>query len=522
MTAESSQPETIPQPVAEVTLELRVHSGLHQGACQPLAQGDYVLGSGHDCDFILTDADVQPQHARLTVGTGGAISLLWLTDEEPAATDQPLTLGHLTALGSLVFSVADASSPWPQDAAVQRVASQWRSAQQAESITQAESTAKATAESAPSVPAATQEHSATVTDDPWDKPDPLRVRPPTPGLTPAPEPAQSLLRRYPLQTLAAALVVVVFVAGGITWLTGGDSAPASTAVQAPRSAASGAATPSAIAMAQREAIGAILQKLKLSDRAQVLPAAGDQWVVRTLELEINDLEALAQALSNLQPRPGLRTLSTQEVSAQLQEVLARWSSTSSAQVRLVEINPTQFRVEGTVANDTERQALMKALQIPLNTLSAGISPVPWQVQDGLALAPEAAMQLLVQLQAQGPPGQQVSGQWRDGQLWLQARLAQSDIPRWEQTLARLFTRYPVPFSAQVEPLTASSALTTATTKTLPFAVQAVISGQTPYVVLQDGTKLLLAGQRQGWTLVGIDPQQVIFESKAAQRVRLMR
>jgi hypothetical protein len=57
---------------------------------------------------------------------------------------------------------------------------------------------------------------------------------------------------------------------------------------------------------------------------------------------------------------------------------------------------------------------------------------------------------------------------------------------------------------------------------LPFRLKSVVGGDTPYVVLGGGEKLLLQGQSQGWRLVSIDPDSVVFEGQQARKVVVQR
>lgn len=47
---------------------LRVVSGVHEGAQLELAPGEYIVGCGMDCDIVLHDDGVAPQHVKLTIG----------------------------------------------------------------------------------------------------------------------------------------------------------------------------------------------------------------------------------------------------------------------------------------------------------------------------------------------------------------------------------------------------------------------------------------------------------------------
>ena len=67
---------------------LRIVSGLHAGASRPLsAQETLLIGSGGDCDIVLSDAGVAPHHAFIT-RMGGMVSL--------RAVDAPLQIDGQT------------------------------------------------------------------------------------------------------------------------------------------------------------------------------------------------------------------------------------------------------------------------------------------------------------------------------------------------------------------------------------------------------------------------------------------
>src|SRR5688572_138631 len=64
---------------------LRILSGLHIGASRPLAEKEMILvGSGEDCDIVLSDPGVAPHHALIGL-LGGTFSV--------RALDAPLRVG---------------------------------------------------------------------------------------------------------------------------------------------------------------------------------------------------------------------------------------------------------------------------------------------------------------------------------------------------------------------------------------------------------------------------------------------
>ncbi|WP_064748021.1 type III secretion system inner membrane ring subunit SctD [Lysobacter antibioticus] len=108
-----------PRPAAAPAVSvLRIVSGLHAGASRPLsAQETLLIGSGSDCDIVLSDAGVAPHHAFI-MRMGGTISLRAV--DAPLQIDgQTLTPGdpaELTAmqrvdLGSASLAVGAAEDP---------------------------------------------------------------------------------------------------------------------------------------------------------------------------------------------------------------------------------------------------------------------------------------------------------------------------------------------------------------------------------------------------------------------------
>ncbi len=70
---------------ADAAYALRILSGLHVGASRPLAEKEMILvGSGEDCDIVLSDSGVAPHHALIGL-LGGAFSV--------RALDAPLRIG---------------------------------------------------------------------------------------------------------------------------------------------------------------------------------------------------------------------------------------------------------------------------------------------------------------------------------------------------------------------------------------------------------------------------------------------
>lgn len=63
-------------------IRLRVRTGLHAGACRPLARGRWLAGSQAECDLVLLDDGVAAQAAWLSVGDAG-LQIEHIVDSNP-------------------------------------------------------------------------------------------------------------------------------------------------------------------------------------------------------------------------------------------------------------------------------------------------------------------------------------------------------------------------------------------------------------------------------------------------------
>jgi type III secretion protein D len=46
---------------------------------------------------------------------------------------------------------------------------------------------------------------------------------------------------------------------------------------------------------------------------------------------------------------------------------------------------------------------------------------------------------------------------------------------------------------------------------VPFGILSVVSGKTPFIVLEDGSKLLVGGTYRHYRLIGIEERRLIFD-----------
>jgi type III secretion protein D len=291
------------------------------------------------------------------------------------------------------------------------------------------------------------------------------------------------------------------------WSVALSPAPRDTAIVAP-------VPPATAPQRQRDAAIAVVQSLKLEQRVRVSEGTNGKVAVQAALLDDDEYEALAMGLSRLNPRPALSVVREQDLQAAVAEAVAREAADIGSPLSVASLGRGKFRIEGNVADTTARDALLARLRQGLPSLIV--------LESALATREDRALRLLADLRAAGIGD--IQGRFADGQLRVEALLSAADVPRWEQALVRIAQRYSgVPFEASTR-LTAPEATTRlpAVLATLPFKLRTVVSGPASYVVLNDGAKLMIGGSHQGWRLVAVDPDQVMFEGQAGRRALVPR
>lgn len=485
--------------MAEAALELRIHSGLHAGAHAPLpAQDSCTVGADPACDFVLADSGIGSAQLRLVRDGGGA----WLQQTAGEPGPQPVAPGRLLPLGPVLVSLAEPDSPWPDAQAVAAAATQ-----------PAPSPAPAPQDEAGAIAATAAQQDGT-------------AAAPAPPEPPAPPDAAHALpasaRRLPMAArlaLALVLCLAVLLGAALWWLStlkNGTIAPV-------------AATAPLDAGAQRAAIAKVLRDLHLEDRATLSPSPTGGWIVQAMALEDETLEALALALSRLDPKPGLHATTGEDLRSLVQQALLRLAEAGASDpaaagaaagdpaagapaapgLTVTPLGGGRVRLDGEMADGAARSELLRQLRATLPE---------WLALDSTITIPEErALRLLADLQAQHLGT--IEGRWSAGQARLEivARLEPGSVARWEQALVQTSRRYPnIALNARLEPLPARPA------PRLPFRVLTIVNGATDYVVLDDGSKLLLHGRRGGWQLVAVDAGAAVFENGRSLRVNVPR
>ena len=509
--------------------ELRILSGLHKGARAALLAGQtVVVGSDADCDFILRDSTIPARLLQLQQ-QGGAWVLQWLTGAGEADTSQQVLLPKDKAVSlaarsnsngpeTPVLAIQPVHMPWPKvlpalitqvfHSATNPMADN-SSAQAVPNAVNAGSHDKNKVVAAAGLAAASQ----ILPEGQSERPHTL----PTDAAQPA-SLAQSVLKK-PVQWLASLLLVLMAVVllGYLAFGWFKQTASTQTALAPGLSGRGPSVDPSSL-NASRAAITAIAAELKLLPRVRIEAAENGQsgWLVRAGPLTDDETEALSAALSRLSPRPGLRVVSEFALREAVQEAVARHSAARGTVLKVSPLTLGRFQIQGRLLDNADRDAVLAALQ----TEFAGTAVF----ESALQTSSEVAAQMVTELQKTGIAS--VQGQWQAGKLVLQAHMPKASLPAWEASLTRIAARYALPFTATLSwtaDARAASSTNPGRQTSLPFALQSIVGGPTPYVVTADGGKLLPGGSYQGWKLVDISAQRALFEAtQGAKRVEVRR
>lgn len=276
----------------------------------------------------------------------------------------------------------------------------------------------------------------------------------------------------------------------------------------PRGLEAGAA-PGAPAAATQDAVAAAIAQLGLSDQVRVERKPGQPPVVHAGLLSPENAEALGAALSRLDPRPGLRIMSEEDLQATVVDALLRQSEAIERPLSSTYLGAGRFRVSGRVADDGQRQAV-------LGQLAAAV-PEARGFDPSLRTDPESGEAMLDDLRQQA--ALDIQGEWAQGLLAMRVRVNDGgEMARWERALVAVTRDHTLPFKATLFGPGAQKVGETLQ----PPQVRSVIGGPSPYVVLADGSKIMLEGTVGNLRLVEITPRAAVFASPSGQRATVER
>lgn len=435
-------------------LELRVLSGLHRDARCQVADGA-VLGADPACDIVLADDGVGPRAARVRIGEGG-----WdLALDDAAPNPQPGTpFNRPVPLGPVWITVARRGDPWTNapDAANDALA-------------------RAAVE-----PAAAPEATPAVAPAPSDEDRQLERRLPLP-------PAQGRRRKrdsWPMALGLGAVVLTIVVAIVLTLM------PQSTVSRAPQ------VDPRLVAAEKSVGqISAVFERMGLTSRLHVSMARDGVVTVSGWVRNAAEQDAVASALSQIWPMPAMRISNEDEVvrtaRAALRAFNVRYEPRYEGDGRL--------NVVGIASSARERASALDALRAQLPGMTV--------LGNAIALTQQLSDTLSSQLVDAGLSG--VTLAWKPDHLEIAAGALDDDQQARLQDVLNEFNQNHL----GVARLAATSASPAA--DSVPFVIRSVVGGPQPFIVLEDGSKLLVGGVYRKYRLVSVENTRIIFEGPRA-------
>lgn len=449
-------------------LELRILSGMHAGARVALKDGAYLIGSQADCDLVLTDEGVLPEHAYLSPQGNGEWEVDWNTAEtEDGPAPSSLQPGKAFALGPVIIMIDDPQAEWPT--LEQLVLVQHSPAVRAH----------AEAQDVPSQAPALR----------WTG----RVR--------------QALKRMTVWLLTAGAALAS--AGAlVAWpMDGGKAGSSGKAVPGAGGAAAPASAPASHDSAQKLAIERALAQLGLVGRVKLEPTE-QGWLVRAAGMSETEADALAAGLSTVRPRPALRITTEQDLREAVSDAILRLAQEYKGRIAPQYEGEGKFRIDGHLATPAEKDRLAQAL-------AAAVPDVrEWNI--AVTTGDEAAEKLLAVLRAGG--SWELTGQVKDGTLRMDVKLQRSQVRQWEQALVSAVRANPFAFEARLQFPQGGDEPVVAQSEALPFEVRVTVGGDMPYVILQGGQRLSRDGEWHGWRLASIGASQLVFENGARRAV----
>jgi len=444
-------------------LELRVLSGLHEGACCEVSHGA-VIGADPGCDIVLADEGIGAREAQVCVDASGWHLATGVDTADPQAAcgfNQPLLLG------AVWVTVARQDDPWvavPPDAGAGSAAGRRREPETGSGHDEAVIASGETADISLNMPAA----------------------PPTPPLDAAS--ARSPRRTWPvalgLFSLAASVMLAIFLA-----LLPGPGGTQTTDEDSGR-----------IAVEQSMArIAAVLERMGLASRVRVFLSDNGLPTVSGWVRDTAEQDELATALAQIWPMPAMRISNQAEIMRTAQSALSDFSV--RYEVRAGEDG--QLVLKGIAGSQAEGNAALDALrsQAPGMTVAHVDIRLASDVSDAFATLLREAQMPEMSLDWQGDRLAAVPGR-----LGIQQR-------KKLLSLAEAFNAEHLGVVDVVLPAVVEVA------DSVPFGIRSVVGGEQAYLVLSDGTKLLPGGLYRDYRLVSIETDRIVFDGEQRASVR---
>ena len=445
--------------------ELRIFTGIHAGARARLAPGIHVLGSAPECDLIVCDPGVAKRHLELHIGDSG-----WLIHPLQPCNGVPpegmqLVPGAGVALDAVIMSVDAVNAPWQYSApAIDPSLGV---------ISEAENDEKIATGDEPRDGEAFIGEANLWSNSPVD--------------ASSEHPSEREVRGARLLRIGgAAIVFIVMAALAVLFVV----RHADEDVVSERLAASNNVD------TRKAQIAYVIDTLNLTSRANIEQRPDGSLVVNATLVGEDEYEALAAALSQLNPRPGLKVATEETVIDAIRDALAlRYPD-----VRVERLGSGRFRLTGCVNSDADRDAL------PANLLAE--FPGALGFENNVLTPTTMAESLVARLRENSITISHAA--WQDSVFFLKADVPLGQILRMKQMLARIDAEYGQWLKFAVE-VTGKEDNSKNVQESLPFRIRGVVGGEMPYIVLPDNTKIVPGGRIGAWRLVEIGDEHLVFD-----------
>lgn len=284
-------------------------------------------------------------------------------------------------------------------------------------------------------------------------------------------------RTWSTMVLAVAIALVILSAIALATVSNGTSTPNA-------SLSPGADQP----LGQ---ISAALQRLGLTSSLHVTLSKSGTATVSGWVKDQEQYEAVASAMSQIWPMPAIRISLESEAILTARAILQRYS---------VKFDPLyqgngRLEIVGIAASARERAAALDAVRAQLPGLVV--------VGSSIELAQEVSDQFAETLINLGISG--VTLTWQPGHLEVQP-------PELDDAQEALLVDAIEEFNKRHWNLAQlGDAPAAVTASSVPFGIRSVIGGPQPFIVLADGSKLLVGGTYNRYRLIAIEDSRIIFD-----------
>jgi len=427
------------------SLELRVLIGLHREARCAVHDGATV-GSDTACDIVLSDDGIAPNAGRIRLQQNG---WMLISDDDAPAASALAAWNEARPLGRAWITVAPNDAPWltPDIGDMSDSATDSATSGNADALVESSSGSGSS--------------SATLT-----------------GASHSPAEEKNTLLAWPTVLVIGAVTLLILSAIGLYAVSTG-------------SFSSKGSTRKFSAEQSLGQISATLERLGLASNVHAtLSKAGtvtlSGWVRNKAEYD-----ALASAMSQIWPMPGMRISRESDAITTARSVLQQFSVKYDPRYQ----GAGRLSIVGVASSARERAAALDAVRAQLSGLTV--------IGNSIELAQQVSDKLAEKLKAQGLSG--VTLTWKPGHLEVQPpSLNEAQETKLESVIDDFNKQYWG--LAQV-----GSIPPTAVANSVPFVIRSVIGGPQPFIVLGDGTKLLVGGTYKKYTLTAVDNTQITFD-----------